>query len=104
MLGLFFILILLIWGGGCVRNQRTPCRLACVLMYSAKVRVTQIRRENIKANPHRHRQDRLVVSGAELSMGPFCVTRSNPTHHLTDPTQPTTGGKIWTQPDTTQYN
>ena len=27
-------------------------------------------------------------SGSELSMGPFCVTRSNPTHQLTDPTQP----------------
>jgi len=40
----------------------------------------------------------------ELSMGPFCVTRSNPTHQLTDPTQPTTSGKIWTQPDPTQYN
>jgi len=25
---------------------------------------------------------------AELSMGPFCVTLSNPTHELTDPTQP----------------
>ena len=24
----------------------------------------------------------------ELSMGPFCVTQSNPTHQLTDPTQP----------------
>jgi len=22
----------------------------------------------------------------ELSMGPFCVTQSNPTHQLTDPT------------------
>ena len=32
-----------------------------------------------------------------LSMGPFCVTRSNPTHQLTDPTQPTTSGKIWTR-------
>jgi len=34
-------------------------------------------------------------------MGPFCVTRSNPTHQLTDPTQPNTSGKLWTQPDTT---
>jgi len=25
---------------------------------------------------------------SELSMGPFCVTWSNPTHQLTDPTQP----------------
>ena len=25
-----------------------------------------------------------------LSMGPLCVTRSNPTHQLADPTQPTT--------------
>jgi len=26
----------------------------------------------------------------ELSMGPFCVARSNPTHQLTDPTRPKT--------------
>ena len=38
----------------------------------------------------------------ELSMGPFYVTRSNPTHQLTDPTQP--NPKFWTQPDPTQYN
>jgi len=25
----------------------------------------------------------------ELSTAPFCATRSNPTHQLTDPTQPT---------------
>jgi len=31
---------------------------------------------------------------SELSIGPFRVTRSNPTHQLTDPTQP----------DPTQYN
>jgi len=31
----------------------------------------------------------------------FCVTRTNPTHQVSDPTQPTTSGKIWTQPDTT---
>jgi len=39
---------------------------------------------------------------AELSVGPFCVTWPNPTHQLTDPTQPTTSWKIWTQPDPTQ--
>jgi len=27
-------------------------------------------------------------ANSELSMGPFCVTRSNPTHQLTDPTRP----------------
>ena len=27
-------------------------------------------------------------SSSELSMGPFCVTQSNPTHQLTAPTQP----------------
>jgi len=43
-------------------------------------------------------------SKSELSMGPLCVTRSNPTHQLTDPTQPTTNGKIWTQPEPTQCN
>ena len=30
---------------------------------------------------------------AELSMGPFCVTRPNQTNQLTDPTQPTTNEK-----------
>jgi len=34
----------------------------------------------------------------------FCMTQSNPTHQLTNPTQPTKSGKIWTQPDPTQYN
>jgi len=34
-------------------------------------------------------------------MGPFCVTRSNQTRQLTDPTQPSTSGKIWTQPSAT---
>ena len=45
-----------------------------------------------------------VWLGRELSIGPFCVTRPDPTHQLTDPanpTQPTTSGKIWTQPDAT---
>ena len=41
----------------------------------------------------------------ELSMGPFCVTRSNLTNQLTDLTQPTTSEKkLWTQPDPTQCN
>ena len=31
----------------------------------------------------------LIGSDSELSMGPFYVIRSNPTHQLTDPTQPT---------------
>jgi len=37
--------------------------------------------------------------------GGFCVTRSNPTHQLTDPTQPglcLTSGRIWTRPDPIQ--
>ena len=39
-----------------------------------------------------------------LSMGPFCVTRSNPTHQLTDPTKPNPlqVGKFG--PDPTQPN
>ena len=41
---------------------------------------------------------------AELSTGPFCVTRSNPIHQPTGPTQPTTSGTIWTQLDPTQYH
>jgi len=49
-----------------------------------------------------------LMSNLELSMGPFCVTRHNPTHQLTDPTQPnptqpTTSEKNWSQPDPTQY-
>ena len=45
-----------------------------------------------------------ITAKAELSMGPFCVTRSNPTHQLTDPNQPTTSGKFWTHHDPTQYD
>ena len=45
------------------------------------------------------------VDRRELSMGPFCVTRSNPTHQLTDPTQHIiTRGKILTHPTTTKFN
>jgi len=44
-----------------------------------------------------------VLVTTELSMGPVCVTRSDPTHQLTDPTQPTRSGKIWTQPNTTAW-
>ena len=36
----------------------------------------------------RARQARGAQNRPELSMGPFCVTQSNPTHQLTDPTQP----------------
>ena len=42
-----------------------------------------------------------IYAALELSMGPFCLTQSNPTNQLTDPTQPTTIGKIWTQPNKT---
>ena len=31
-------------------------------------------------------------------MGPFCVTRSNTTHQLTDPTQPSTSENIGSNP------
>ena len=34
----------------------------------------------------------------ELSMGPFCMNQSNPTHQLTDPAQPTTSEKIGPNP------
>jgi len=30
----------------------------------------------------------LTAVAKELSVAPFCVTRSNSTHQLTDPTQP----------------
>ena len=43
-------------------------------------------------------------SHTELAVGPLCVTRSNPTRQLTDPTQPVTNGKIWTQPNPTHPN
>jgi len=39
---------------------------------------------------------------AELSMGSFCVTRSNPTHQMTDPTQP--NSYKWKNLDPTQPN
>jgi len=54
---------------------------------------------------------RMVALGAgscfyahtELSMGPFCMTQSNPIYQLTDPTEPNTiqVEKIWTQPNPT---
>ena len=50
-----------------------------------------------------HLRQLVLAVDSQLSMGPFCVTRSNPTHQLTDPTQPTTSGKIWT-PHPTQTN
>jgi len=48
--------------------------------------------------PRRHlvtvrRRRRHLLAVTELSMGPFCVTRSNPTDQLTDPTQPNTSRK-----------
>ena len=39
------------------------------------------------------------VASAELSMGPFYVTQSNPAHRLADPTQPNWNLKISTQPN-----
>ena len=55
-----------------------------------------------------------IISGCgiarpELSMGPFRVTRSNPTHQLTEPIQPNTlqvekFGPNPTRPNTTKCN
>jgi len=52
------------------------------------------------------RQIALSLNAPELSMGPFCMTLSNPTHQLTDPTQPNPlqvekFGPNPTQPNTT---
>jgi len=49
------------------------------------------------------------VIHTELSVGPFCVTQPNPTHQLTDPTQPNPQqvekfGPNPTRPNPTQYN
>ena len=49
---------------------------------------------------------KIMAVGSELSMRPFCVTRSNPTHQLTKGTQPNAlqvdkFGPNPTQPDTT---
>jgi len=44
----------------------------------------ETRLQTLKTNA----KTKIVVSKAELSMGPFCVIRSNPTHQLTDPTRP----------------
>jgi len=38
----------------------------------------------------------------ELSTGPFYVTRFNPTHQLTDPTQPNPTDKKWNKLDSTR--
>jgi len=42
--------------------------------------------EDEQRRGHQDRQQ--PDAGADLSMGPFCVTRSNPTRRLTDPTRP----------------
>jgi len=39
-------------------------------------------------SPGKRAVKRVCVFMPELSTGPFCVTRSNPTDQLTDPTQP----------------
>jgi len=44
------------------------------------------------------------VASSELSMGPFCVTRSNSTHHLTDPMQPNPTHYKWRNLDPTRPN
>ena len=57
------------------------------------------RRSAAAAAPQHGAQQQMrecYVVRSELSMGPFCATRSNPY-----PTQPTTSGNIWTQPNTT---
>jgi len=41
---------------------------------------------------------------SELSMGPFCLTQSNPTHQLTDPTRPNPLQVEKFGPNPTQYN
>ena len=41
---------------------------------------------------------------AELSMGPFCLSRSNPTHQLTDPSQPNPLQEDKKGPNPTQPN
>ena len=45
-------------------------------------------------------------SNPELSVGAFCVTRPNQTHHLTDPTQPNPTHYKWKKfaPNQTQQN
>jgi len=40
----------------------------------------------------------------KLSVGPFCVTRSNPIHQLTDPTQPDPTHYKWKNLDPTLNN
>jgi len=45
-----------------------------------------------------------TTSIAELFMGPFCVTQSNPTHQLTDPTQPNPLQVEKLEPNATQTN
>jgi len=45
-----------------------------------------------------------ISYASELSMGPFCVTRSNPTRQLTEPTQPNPTHYKCGNLDPTQYN
>jgi len=58
--------------------------LAVHLLYGGRAR----RRQTLHARRRLYATNSVVDAGtSELSMGPFCVTRSTPTHQMTDPTR-----------------
>ena len=63
------------------RPQHAPIR---VQLFSLATPPTVIRSSQTADGP----RAALCQSKSELSIGPFCATRPNPTHQLTDPTQP----------------
>ena len=57
---------------------------------------------NIRSNQPLY--DDFKTGPSESFVGPFSVTRPNPTHQLSDLTQPIRNLKIWIQPNPTRYN
>ena len=68
-----------------VARQSTHFRRVAVLPVPAG---DHDRRERLRHGDASTRRLKCLSGTAELSMGPFCVTQSNPIHQLIDPTQP----------------
>ena len=62
-------------------SQRLPCRTTRLDCITRRLSVLH------QASSH-------SATSAQLSTGPFCVTQSNPTHQLTDPTRPNPTNKF----------
>jgi len=78
-------------------NSR-PLLILHIAMRTNNIPRTYARLQNCLANHWCRFDVGSAVSIPELSMGPFCVTPSNPTHQLTGPIQPNPSEKIGPSP------